>query len=62
MRHSYFQDGRRPIRAKNRRDPGAFAEIVQQLQSSYTFSDAELIKREAGDFLEQLHGKRIVDF
>lgn len=39
-----------------------FAEIVQQLQGLYTLTDVQKIKREAGNFLEQLREKRIVDF
>ena len=39
-----------------------FAEIVQELQGLYTLTDVQKIKREAGDFLEQLREKRIVDF
>lgn len=39
-----------------------FAEIVQELQGLYTLTDVQRIKREAGNFLEQLREKRIVDF
>jgi len=39
-----------------------FAEIVQELQGLYTLTDVQKIKREAGNFLEQLQEKRIVDF
>jgi pyrroloquinoline quinone biosynthesis protein D len=39
-----------------------FAEIVQELQGLYTLTDVQKIKREAGNFLEQLREKRIVDF
>jgi coenzyme PQQ biosynthesis protein PqqD len=39
-----------------------FAEIVQELQTLYTLTDVQKIKREAGSFLQQLQEKRIVDF
>lgn len=39
-----------------------FAQIVQELQSLYALTDTARIRKEAGDFLEQLQQKRIVDF
>lgn len=39
-----------------------FAEIVQELQSLYTLTDVQKIRKEASNFLEQLREKRIVDF
>jgi coenzyme PQQ biosynthesis protein PqqD len=39
-----------------------FAQIVQELQALYVLADTVRIKKEAGDFLEQLQLKRIVDF
>jgi coenzyme PQQ biosynthesis protein PqqD len=39
-----------------------FAEIVQELQALYTLTDVQKIRKEAGNFLEQLREKRIVDF
>ncbi len=39
-----------------------FAEIVQEMQALYTLTDVAKIKTEAGNFLEQLREKRIVDF
>lgn len=39
-----------------------FAEIVQELQSLYTLTDVQRIRKEASSFLEQLREKRIVDF
>lgn len=39
-----------------------FAQIIQELQALYVLSDVTRIRKEAGDFLEQLHQKRIVDF
>ncbi len=39
-----------------------FAEIVQELQALYALTDVQKIRKEAGNFLEQLREKRIVDF
>jgi pyrroloquinoline quinone biosynthesis protein D len=39
-----------------------FAEIVRELQALYTLTDVQKIRKEAGNFLEQLREKRIVDF
>ena len=39
-----------------------FLEIVGELQSLYTSSDRGKIRKEAGDFLERLRGKRIIDY
>ncbi len=39
-----------------------FAQIVQELQALYALTDVQKIRREAGNFLEQLREKRIVDF
>lgn len=39
-----------------------FAEIIRELQALYVLSDVSRIKKEAGDFLQQLQQKRIVDF
>jgi pyrroloquinoline quinone biosynthesis protein D len=39
-----------------------FAQIIQELQSLYALADLGRIRKEAGDFLEQLQQKRIVDF
>jgi hypothetical protein len=39
-----------------------FLQIVGELQSLYTSSDSQKIKKEAGDFLERLRGKRIIDY
>ena len=39
-----------------------FTQIVQELQALYTLTDVQKIRREASNFLQQLHEKRIVDF
>jgi pyrroloquinoline quinone biosynthesis protein D len=39
-----------------------FAQIVAELQALYTLTDVQKIRKEAGNFLEQLREKRIVDF
>jgi pyrroloquinoline quinone biosynthesis protein D len=39
-----------------------FTEIVQELEALYTLTDVQKIRKEAGNFLEQLREKRIVDF
>jgi coenzyme PQQ biosynthesis protein PqqD len=39
-----------------------FGQIVKELHALYSLADAQKIKTEAGNFLEQLHAKRIVDF
>jgi coenzyme PQQ biosynthesis protein PqqD len=38
-----------------------FSEILAELQCQYVGADAEKIRDEARGFLEQLHGKRIVN-
>lgn len=39
-----------------------FLEIVQELQSLYTSTDSQKIRKETSDFLERLRDKRIIDY